>query len=137
VARVVLNKNQTPGNIAAAARYCIGDVVILEKVYQETLGFGEPNVINVHREINNRGVQLDTGLARQLIDFSNRHAKEAGQEIEHITGGALTEADLRSTAKMHKWLKANGVELGDLRKQTVDRLLDDPDSFLEELEDHE
>lgn len=131
------NKHQTPGNIALATRYCIGDVVILEKVYAETLGFGEPNVINVHRAINNRGVQLDTQLCRTLIQFSYRASEEAGLEIERITGGEIKKDDLRKVEKIKKWLAGKGVPMDSLRKQNVEKFLSDPDAFLEELEDHE
>jgi hypothetical protein len=130
-----INKHQTPGNIAAVARYAIGDVVILERVYKETLGFQESGVISVSNQINDRGIAFDAGLARKLVDFSNRASEEAGQRIEELTKGELKAGDLRSIPKMKAWLQRHGVEVENLRKQTVEAVLENPDEFLTECVD--
>jgi hypothetical protein len=127
------NANTTPGNVAAVARYCVADVVVLERIYQETLGFGESDVIRVHRTINGRGVQFDAGTARQLLRLQDRATAEAVAKIEELTGGELHAGNIASVPQVKAWLKRQGVELDNLRKETVERLLSDPTEFLSEL----
>lgn len=126
-----VNKNHTQhGLIAAAARYCVADVIILEKVFKETLSFGEQNVVDCNRRINQRGIQFDAALARKLIKLSDDLAEEAGRRVEEITGGELTKKDLRSVTKVKRWLSTKGVSLDNLRKQTIEQILNDPDAFI-------
>ncbi len=126
------NKHSTPGNIAAIARYCVADVLILERVSVE-LGEGfEPEVVAANNKINDNGVQFDSTLAREIVDLGNRAAAEAGAEIERLTGGELLATDLRSVVKVKKWLASKGVILNSLRKEQVQKLLDDPESFVQE-----
>jgi hypothetical protein len=129
-----VNKNlNDPGMIAAAGRYCVADVCILERVMRELRPSVEPDVIDAHVEINNRGVALDQPLAREITALSVRAAAEAGAEVERITGGELTAADLKSVTKVKKWVEGRGLKLKSLRKQDVQRLLDDPDAFVRDM----
>jgi hypothetical protein len=125
------NKNTTPGNVAAVARYCVADVVILERVWQEVADAPIGRILPTHRAINQRGIGFDAELARKLIDFGNRAKNESAREIERLTDNELTESDLRSTPKMKNWLLSHGVRVDNMRRSTVDQLLSNPDKFLE------
>jgi DNA polymerase bacteriophage-type len=116
-----------PGYVAVVARYNVMDVELTELVYRLTLGCGEPDVIAMHLAINDRGVGFDMVLGTTIRDLSLQAIERSVDDINRLTGGAL--ANLRSIPQVHAWLRSRGVNLPDLRQNTIDRFLEAPDEF--------
>jgi DNA polymerase len=122
-----------PGYVAVVARYNVNDVDTTELVYRLTLGCGEPDVIALHLAINDRGVGFDLGLGTTIRDLSLQVIERSVDEINWLTGGAL--ANLRSIPQVQAWLRSRGVNLPDLRQNTIDRFLEAPEDFGTDDED--
>jgi hypothetical protein len=114
------------------APYNIADVIALRAIYEKVRNYDD-SVYPVHCAINRRGVRFDRGLASEIIRISNEHTERAGHEVERLTGGYITPADLRRRDYVLKWVKRQGVNLLNLRRDSVQLLLDDPEAFYEAI----
>lgn len=128
-----VNKHQLPGNVAAVAKYCLEDVKLLERVYAEVGGYGHLATIAANRIVNERGVAFDAALAAALLEIGREHAASAVKQIGEISG--LPESALRSVHQMKGWLKRQGVNVDNLQKKTVERLLASPEEFMDLLDE--
>lgn len=112
--------------------YNIADCLITARLLDEVtpwLDDVETPLIRLHEQINARGVRYDAALGAALVEYSHRAREEAGAEIEAMTQGALSRKDLRSRVKMMAWLASVGFATPDLRKETLNRLIADPDAY--------
>jgi len=109
--------------------YNIQDVLLLRDLYY-ALPVKEPELLNRDWQINQRGIYVDLDFARKLKDTWNEFKKESGDDAAKATKGELTADDLRSPAKVKAWLRKQGFSIESLARNTVQEILDDPDSIL-------
>lgn len=139
IAKKYFNRSQSlvprPGDYAAILRYNIDDVWLLQKVYHATTTYPlEADVVVANDAINQRGVGLDVGLARSLVNLSHEAMQKAADEVATLTQGRLHAGNLR-TQEVTRWLLEQHVVLPNMRRETVDRFIANPDKFVEECDD--
>lgn len=115
-------------------RYNVLDVHLLEKVYAETNDYGEPDVLQADVAINNRGVEVDCGLAESLKVAWWHAEREASEEIAKITNGVLKAGNIRSVEQVKEWVREQGIDLTSLDKNQVRRLIDSPEELVEDAD---
>ena len=122
------------GMIDPLVRYCSVDTLILAQLWEK---FGdlivESDAIQAHQNINDRGIAVDLSLSTRLVIVAAEASRRAAEEIEELTKGELygdtatRKGNLRSTEKVHAWLKKQGVEIvmevagetGTVKKRTL------------------
>lgn len=114
---------EKPDDWAAFGAYCDQDVETMRQAAR-LLGRGFPRgeraVYEVDQRINDRGVRVDTALARAAERCFKDNRAEALKEIAKIAG----VDNGNSVAQLRAWLKKRGVDTEDLRKDTVKELLE-------------
>lgn len=75
--------------------------------------------------INDRGIHVDTDLARAAIDAVNRAQEKLKARTGEITSGEVASTTQRDAMLKHI-LEVYGVDLPDLTMSTVERRMDDP-----------
>ncbi len=123
----------TKSNVPPLAQYCAVDVLILVRAWRDHIATRvapgwEERLLDLDRRINDRGVSIDISLAEAVIGVEEGLRKRRGEEIEALTLGALTRATLRSVPKFRAWLKEQGLDLPDARRDTLLAVLEDPDT---------
>jgi DNA polymerase bacteriophage-type len=103
--------------------YCRQDVRVERAVAKKLrrLSAVERAVYLLDQRVNDRGVRLDLELidaAQQLVVIA---AQRADADIRELTDGAVQS--VRKVADLTGWLQARGVELDDVRKNTLRDLL--------------
>lgn len=84
----------------------------------------EQQVNMLHREINNRGVQLDVEFATTLKSFDESFKAEARRQTELATGGAVVGTDLTRRDFLLAWLASKGLQLSNLNADTIEKVLE-------------
>jgi DNA polymerase len=79
----------------------------------------EQAVWQLDQRINQRGVRLDLGFVRAAQRVVDRASGPLGQEFAALTGGL----SFNQVGKVGEWVKARGVDLPNLQKETVDAAL--------------
>ena len=116
-------KEERPDDWAAFGAYCDQDVETMRdaaKRLGRDFPRGERAVYEVDQRINDRGVRVDVELARAAERCFKDNRTEALKEIEKIAG----VDNGNSVAQLRTWLKSRGVDTEDLRKDTVEELLE-------------
>lgn len=123
------NKHTLPGNVGLIASYCIQDVIILEYLHEKLQEVGpfDSKTLASHRECNSRGVLFDAALARKIIAWGEEESENAKSEIRKIEPKIVDK--LRSPEVIRSWLESEGVTLPDMRKETVEHFINDPDDY--------
>jgi len=114
--------------------YNVCDCLITRALYRDVESFvpdQERRLIALHQTVNRRGVGFDESLHARLLDVAHHAREHAGEQIEDLTAGRLKRTDLRSVPKMKAWLAENGFRVENMRRETVNRLLGEPDLFFE------
>lgn len=112
-----------PDDWAAFGAYCDQDVETMRDAAKRLgLGFprGERKVYEVDQLINDRGVRVDLALARAAERCFKDNRAEALERIGEIAG----VDNGNSVAQLRTWLRGRGVDTEDLRKDTVEELLE-------------
>lgn len=125
---------ERPEDWAAFGAYCDQDVETMRDAAKRLgRGFprGERTVYEVDQRINDRGVRVDTDLARAAERCFQDNRAEALERIQKIAG----VDNGNSVAQLRTWLRERGVDTQDLRKGTVEELLEGelPDDVREVL----
>lgn len=118
-----VTKEERPDDWAAFGAYCDQDVETMRdaaKRLARDFPRGERAVYEVDQRINDRGVHVDVELARAAERCFKDNRAEALKEIERIAG----VDNGNSVAQLRAWLKGQGVDTEDLRKDTVKELLE-------------
>ena len=116
-------KEERPDDWAAFGAYCDQDVETMRdaaKRLARDFPRGERAVYEVDQRINDRGVRVDVELARAAERCFKDNRTEALKEIAKIAG----VDNGNSVAQLRAWLKSRGVDTEDLRKDTVEELLE-------------
>ena len=73
--------------------------------------------------INQRGFCVDRDLAEAARKIAQAAAPEIDTELSEVTGGVVTSVN--QVARLQEWLQQNGCAVKNLRKKTVETLLED------------
>jgi DNA polymerase len=117
----------------AMLRYNVQDVLLLERVYHATLEYGEADVMEVDRVINERGIRFDRGLLDRLIDLWSEAEGCAVARVTELTEGVITARNIKSGPQVKAWLAGQGVKLATLNRQELERFYLDPVEYLGEV----
>ena len=113
--------------------YCGQDVVTEKAVLRRLEAFPMPEeeekLWQMDVRMNAYGVRVDTGLIGGALSIHERSTEELGRKAAAITG----LSNPNSTAQLLGWLRGQGTELPDLRKETVAETLDNPENLPEEV----
>ena len=105
--------------------YCAQDVETLREVDQLLGDFpteGERAVYRADQRINDRGILVDTELARLAEEAALENAREQLAELGRLTGCD----NPNSRDQLLAWFRSTGLDLPDLRKETVSEALEGP-----------
>ena len=113
--------------------YCGQDVVTEKAVLRRLEAFPMPEeeekLWQMDVRMNAYGVRVDTGLIGGALSIHERSTEELIRKAASITG----LSNPNSTAQLLGWLRGQGTELPDLRKETVAETLDNPENLPEEV----
>lgn len=113
--------------------YCGQDVVtekaILRRLEMFPMPEEEERLWQMDVRMNAYGVRVDTGLIGGALSIHERSTEELIRKAASITG----LSNPNSTAQLLGWLRGQGTELPDLRKETVSETLDNPENLPEEV----
>lgn len=116
-----------PARWALFREYCRQDVAAEMEIARRLSPWPVPDAVQRQWEtdiaINARGVAVDLPLVRGALEIDAQQTGGLLDEARRITG--LTNPNSR--AQLLAWLNTQGVQLADLRKQTVADALEDPD----------
>lgn len=107
--------------------YCKQDVRTERAIAKRLrrLSPAERAVYLLDQRINDRGVRLDLPLIRAAQVVVEQGLADANRELRAVTGGAVS--GVTKVADLTRWLQEQGVELDNLRKETIRDLLAEPD----------
>lgn len=106
--------------------YCRQDVVVLGQVHVDLGEFPtaqEARLYVVDQIINDRGLRIDVRQARAGVLAAQENKAQQIAEFQQLTG----VDNPNSGPQVHAWAKATGLHLPDLKAETVEALLADPD----------
>ena len=115
---------RTPELMQRVYAYCLKDVAD-EVAVHELLGYLPPDeraVWEIDQEINERGLHFDLQMVQGAINIYSEVAPTLTEEFRKITGVGPTQRD-----KVLDWVRGQGVEIPNLRKETLTDLLGDFD----------
>ncbi len=123
--------DDTPA-IARGTAYCAQDVRTERSVCERlrALSPSERQVWLLDQTINERGVRVDIPTVNKALVIAKKATVELNQETQLLTGGVLTEEGevvggvvTSQVKKLRIWLATEGLNVKDLRKETVEGLL--------------
>jgi len=108
------------------AEYNVGDVDSQFAVYQATQGLGmERTVWEVDQKINQRGILIDVKFVQACQNVLEQVRVPMTAEFKELTGGiSPTQRE-----KILNWVNEQGVRMSDMKKDTLDALLDPDDNI--------
>ena len=122
-----------PGKRELFKEYSGQDVVtekaILRRLEMFPMPEEEERLWQMDVRMNAYGVRVDTSLIGGALSIHERSTAELIRKAASITG----LSNPNSTAQLLGWLRGQGTELPDLRKETVSETLDNPESLPEEV----
>jgi DNA polymerase len=119
--------HHTPENKQRLYQYGATDADAQDAVYEATLGLGrdERETWIIDQKINQRGIKIDVPFVDACIDILDQVRIPMTARFQELTGG------LKPTQreKVLNWVNDQGVALGDMKKATLDAILDPDDEF--------
>lgn len=117
----------TPENMQREAEYNVTDVDGQFGVYLATQGLGasERQIWQTDQVINQRGILIDTNFVHACMDVLGQVRVPMTEEFRQLTGGI----NPTQREKVLNWVNEQGVSMGDMRKETLDAMLDPEDEF--------
>ena len=113
----------------AVLRYNIADVLLLERVFNETLEYGEPDVLAAHSACNQRGLGIDRRYCETLAGIWDELEAQSFKRLEALTDGIIHANNIRSGPQMLKWLATQGMPITTLRRDALERLYESPEEY--------
>lgn len=106
--------------------YCLQDVRVEHELYKRLLKLTpfERDVWILDNEINQRGIQVDVPSLKYASLMVESEKKRLDQLMRTITGNQV--ASVSANAQLTDWVKAQGVEIEGVAKDSVTTLLLDP-----------
>lgn len=119
-----------PEEWAQFVEYSAYDIHATREVYRKCPKWnyqgGELALWRLDQEINDRGVCVDLALVHAAIEAAKNEQERLGEVAQEMTAGFVESATKRYKLLEYLLLE-HGVELPDMRKDTLERRLDDPD----------
>jgi DNA polymerase bacteriophage-type len=103
--------------------YCKQDTET-ERALHGRIGFlsdEEQAIWVLDQAINDRGLHIDSELAKAAIHIAGTARKKINEELAALTGGVVTTSD--QIQRLITWLAVHGCELKDVQKETLRRAL--------------
>lgn len=118
--------HHTPENLQKIYDYCNADVDAQYGVYVSTQGLGvsERATWILDQKIQQRGMKIDTEFVNACIDVLDQVRIPMTERFRELTGLRPTQRE-----KILNWVNEQGVGLGDMKKATLDAILDGDDEF--------
>jgi DNA polymerase len=118
--------HHTPENLQRLYTYCVGDVDAQYGVYLSTKGLGtsERHTWVIDQRVQQRGLRIDVEFVHACIDVLDQVRIPMTERFRELTGLKPTQRE-----KVLNWVNDQGVPLGDMRKATLDAILDADDEF--------
>lgn len=120
-------QHHTPENVQRLIEYNVGDVDAQYASYVATGGLGrsERGTWIADQRICQRGIRIDREFVHACIDVLDQVRIPMVARFKELTGG------LKPTQreKVLNWVNDQGVPLGDMKKATLDAILDPDDEF--------
>lgn len=112
-------------------QYACGDIVTMREVRRQLpqWNYSTPKQIElclIDWRINARGFQVDTELAAAAVAGADKAKAAMAKRTKELTDDAVESTTQRDVLLAHI-LAAHGVELPDMRADTLERRVDDPD----------
>lgn len=113
-------------NIERLAEYGARDVEAQLGLYQATQGLGpsERHTWILDQRIQQRGMKIDTEFVHACMDVLDQVRVPMTKRFRELTGLRPTQRE-----KVLNWVNDQGVPLGDMKKATLDAILDADDEF--------
>jgi DNA polymerase len=113
-------------NLNRLGDYCGDDAEAQYGVYVSTQGLGpsERHTWVLDQRINQRGIRVDTEFVNACIDVLNQVRVPMVERFHELTGLKPTQRE-----KVLNWVNDQGIALGDMKKATLDAILDPDDEF--------
>lgn len=119
--------HHTPENLQRLYEYGGTDADAQDGVYEATKGLGksERETWIIDQRINQRGIKIDKPFVHACMDVLDQVRVPMTERFKELTDG------LKPTQreKVLNWVNDQGVPLGDMRKATLDAILDPDDEF--------
>lgn len=118
--------HHTPENLKRLGQYCGTDVDTQHSAHLALGGLGPSERENwlIDQKINQRGILIDKRFVNSCIDVLDQVRIPMTKRFTELTGIKPTQRE-----KILDWVNAQGVPLGDVRKATLDAILDPDDEF--------
>jgi DNA polymerase len=106
--------------------YCEGDTEAQYGVYVATQGLGpsERHTWILDQKVNQRGIKIDREFVHACIDVLDQVRIPMTEKFIELTGLKPTQRE-----KVLNWVNDQGVALGDMKKETLNAILDPDDEF--------
>jgi DNA polymerase len=106
--------------------YCEGDTEAQYGVYVATQGLGpsERHTWILDQKVNQRGIKIDREFVHACIDVLDQVRIPMTERFQELTGLKPTQRE-----KVLNWINDQGVPLGDMKKETLNAILDPDDEF--------
>lgn len=101
------------------AQDVVAEHAILERLQRFKPDQAEQDLWTLDQQINDRGVLLDTDLARRIVLYDNKRATELEEEARRITG----LVNPNSLQQLKDWLDRRGYPVNTLTKTDVSAIL--------------
>lgn len=113
-------------NLERLYSYCNRDADTQHGVYISTKGLGpsERHTWVLDQRINQRGIKIDTNFVHACMDVLEQVRGPMTERFRELTGLKPTQR-----AKVLNWVNDQGIPLGDMKKATLDAILDPDDEF--------
>lgn len=113
-------------NIKRLQDYCDDDCEAQYGAYVSTGGLGpaERETWVLDQRISQRGIKIDTEFVHACIDVLNQVRIPMTERFRELTGLNPTQRE-----KVLNWVNDQGIALGDMRKETLNAILDPDDEF--------
>ncbi len=124
--------DRSPETMKRVLDYCIHDVEIEAPVLRFTGNFsgGEREVWELDQRINDRGIKIDLKYVHACIDLLDQVMPKLLSDFRSLTGINPSQGQ-----RFKDWLLFNGLEVPNLKKETIERLIGSEDTDDDELDD--
>jgi len=125
------NFDHSPDKMKRLAEYNVGDVDTQYELHLRLGGLGaSERKIWIHdQRVNQRGIMVDVPYVRQCMTLLEKARGPLEAEFRAATGFSPTQR-----AKILTWVQEQGVNLPDMRKATLDAVLD-PENEIDGIDD--
>lgn len=113
-------------NLRRLREYNVADVDAQYGVYVSTMGLGpsERHTWILDQKINQRGIKIDREFVGACIDVLDQVRVPMTERFRELTGLRPTQRE-----KVLNWVNDQGIPLGDMKKETLNAILDPNDEF--------